>query len=77
MQATTSRPFVVDGPYTISADSGPGARYCVRHTARSLDDLRRIGVIPRFVELEGLKRAVERATSPAFHRPLAERRLEA
>lgn len=76
MLSQETRPFVVDGPYSISArDGAPGSQFCVRYQARSIDDLGKIGAIPRFIDVEVVKRAVEKVTKPGFAAPLAERHL--
>lgn len=77
MLSKNTSPFVVDGPFSISArDGAPGSQFCVRHQARSIDDLRKIGAIPRFIDVEVVKRAVEKVTNPAFATASAQRRLQ-
>lgn len=69
--------FVVDGPLTLSAAEGsPGARFCARHEARSVEELQRVGAIPRFVSVEAVKRAIDAVTRPGFATGRAERRLQ-
>lgn len=77
MLDTKSARFVVDGPVTISARSGAfGAEFCVRHAARSVEDLQRIGAIPRCIDVDALERAIDAVKKPGFAAPLAERRLQ-
>lgn len=77
MQVQKKKPFVVDGPYTISSREGAsGQQYCIRHQARSIDDLKQIGVIPRFIDIDAVKRAVEKVAQPTFYTARAERWLQ-
>lgn len=77
MPSQKTASFDVDAPSVISArDGAPGSRFCVRHRARSIDDLRRIGAIPRFVDVDAVKRAVDRVMQPAFAAAGADRQLQ-
>jgi hypothetical protein len=77
MLETKAARFVVDGPVTISARSGAfGAEFCVRHTARSVAELHRIGAIPRCIDVGALERAIDAVKKPGFAAPLVERRMQ-
>lgn len=69
-----SSTFVVDGPYSISTKkNGPWSKFCKRIECRSIDDLKKHGLIPAVIELESLKRVVDRVVTPA---PAPERSKE-
>src|SRR5262249_39102842 len=52
--------------YTISTEKkGPWSRFCERHEIRSVDDLKKHGLIPGFIDIDTLKRAVDKVMSPA------------
>ena len=77
MLETKAARFVVDGPVTISARSGAfGAEFCVRHTARSVAELHRIGAIPRCIDVGALERAIDAVKKPGFAASLVERRIQ-
>lgn len=65
MSRTTERLLVIDRPLTLSAKGGDYARYCKQRPVRSLADLQETGLIPHYVDLEALERAVKQALNPA------------
>lgn len=72
MMSKKSSTFVVDGPLTISMNSqGPWSQFCLRHKIRSVDDMKKHGLLPRFVHADALKRALDKVMSPAFQRAAA------
>ena len=59
------------------APSGPrsvdvGSEFCRRRQLRSVGDLRTVGLIPRCIDEDGLLRAADNVSQPAFYRARAE-----